>query len=120
MEYGCLPDSTPPIAPAPELPMNLHARHALAMLALSFTLPLALVRSAAGAPQAKPAPVDPAAPAPRDVESRIDSVILYPDRAAVTRTTSVELTQGVHALRLRHLPQALVPESIQARVENAR
>jgi uncharacterized protein (TIGR02231 family) len=48
------------------------------------------------------------------VESRISAATVYLDRAVVTRTATLELTAGKHALVFERLPAGLVDQSLQA------
>jgi uncharacterized protein (TIGR02231 family) len=48
------------------------------------------------------------------VESRISAATVYLDRAVVTRTATLELTAGEHALVFERLPAGLVDQSLQA------
>jgi len=47
------------------------------------------------------------------VESRITAVTVYPDRAVVTRTATVELTPGTHELAFAQLPATLNERTVQ-------
>ena len=51
--------------------------------------------------------------APVPVDSAITAVTVYPDRAVVTRTGSVELPGGITELTFANLPQALNEHSLQ-------
>ena len=48
------------------------------------------------------------------VETRINTVVVYPDRARVTCRGRCELTEGLHQLVVGELPLALEPESVRA------
>ena len=48
------------------------------------------------------------------VDSRITAATVYLDRAIVTRTATVELTAGEHALAFERLPANLLDQSLQA------
>ena len=48
------------------------------------------------------------------VDSRISAATVYLDRAVVTRTATVELAAGEHALVFERLPAALLDQSLQA------
>ncbi len=50
-----------------------------------------------------------------DVEarSRIDSVVVYPDGAAVTRSASIDLPQGPSAVFIRGVPASVDPNSVR-------
>jgi uncharacterized protein (TIGR02231 family) len=47
------------------------------------------------------------------MSSRISEVIVYQDRALVTRSAEVQLSKGSHVLRFSDLPQEIVANSIQ-------
>lgn len=49
-----------------------------------------------------------------EVESRIDAVTVYTDRAQVTRRGEADVPAGSHELVLAHLPGGLVAESVRA------
>jgi len=48
------------------------------------------------------------------VDSRITAATVYADRAVITRTASVELAAGEHALTFDRLPAELLDQSLQA------
>lgn len=54
-----------------------------------------------------------------EVDAPISAVTVYLGRAAVTRSISLQLPQGVHAVRFTNLPAAIRPETLQARVGDA-
>jgi uncharacterized protein (TIGR02231 family) len=49
-----------------------------------------------------------------ELDTTISEVVVYPDRARVTRRGTVELTKGVHRLQVGELPLSLLPESVRA------
>ncbi|MBX3355932.1 MAG: mucoidy inhibitor MuiA family protein [Phycisphaeraceae bacterium] len=49
------------------------------------------------------------------VDAPITAVTVYQGRAAITRTTTVSLEQGAHALHFVGLPASIRPETLQAR-----
>ena len=54
-----------------------------------------------------------------DVSAEIESVTVYPGRAAATRRATLELNAGLHDLRFGNLPEAIQPDTIQARIANS-
>ena len=48
------------------------------------------------------------------VDSRISAATVYLDRAVITRTATVELAAGEHAIVFERLPAALLDQSLQA------
>ena len=48
------------------------------------------------------------------VDSRISAATVYLDRAVITRTATVELAAGEHAIVFERLPTALLDQSLQA------
>ena len=67
------------------------------------------------APQSPP-PVDMGVPLEHKVDARVDAVVLYGGRAAVTRAATVPLDAGLHALRFPNLPPTVATDSVQARL----
>lgn len=59
----------------------------------------------------------PAFAADLQTDSRITAVTVYADRAAVTRTASVELPAGASTVVLTGLPESLLPDSLRAEGE---
>ena len=59
----------------------------------------------------------PAFAADVQTDSRITAVTVYADRAAVTRTASVELPAGASTVVLTGLPESLFPDSLRAEGE---
>lgn len=59
----------------------------------------------------------PAAASDIEAKSRIDSVVVYPDAASVTRVVDIDLPAGGSTLVFRNLPQNLDPASL--RIEGA-
>ena len=59
----------------------------------------------------------PAFAADVQTDSRITAVTVYADRAAVTRTASVELPTGASTVVLTGLPESLLPDSLRAEGE---
>lgn len=68
------------------------------------------------APHATALRDDTLAPVPSRAELSISSVTLYRGRAAVTRSGSIALAQGLHELRVGPLPEYADLDSVQARV----
>jgi uncharacterized protein (TIGR02231 family) len=52
-------------------------------------------------------------PKPQIVQSRITEVTVYTDRAQVTRSATLRLTQGAHTLRFDKLPESIEQSSVQ-------
>ena len=71
------------------------------------------------APHATALRDDTIAPVPSRTELSISSVTLYRGRAAVTRSGTTALTQGLHELRVGPLPEYADLDSVQARVGTA-
>ncbi len=71
---------------------------------------------APAAPHATALRDDTIAPVPSRAELSISSVTLYRGRAAVTRSGTTALTQGLHELRVGPLPEYADLDSVQARV----
>jgi uncharacterized protein (TIGR02231 family) len=59
----------------------------------------------------------PAFAASYDAKSKIDSVIVYPDAASVSRVADVDLPAGAHALVFRGLPMNIDPASLRVEGE---
>ncbi|MDF2118588.1 mucoidy inhibitor MuiA family protein [Roseiarcaceae bacterium H3SJ34-1] len=59
----------------------------------------------------------PALAASYDTKSKIDSVIVYPDAASVSRVAEVDLPAGAHALVFRGLPMNIDPASLRVEGE---
>ena len=59
------------------------------------------------------APVDRASAADIEATSRIEAVVVHPDRARVTRLVEAKLPPGAHRLVLRGLPLSIVRESVR-------
>ncbi|HLD77976.1 MAG TPA: DUF4140 domain-containing protein, partial [archaeon] len=47
------------------------------------------------------------------------AVTVFPDRAGITRSASVQLPKGEHAVRIAPLPSAVEPDSVTARGSGA-
>lgn len=52
---------------------------------------------------------------PVEVDAPITAVTLYPGRAAVTRSASLDLQSGVYDLKFKNLPATVQPDTLQAR-----
>ena len=50
-----------------------------------------------------------------ELETKIQSVTVYPDRARVTRAGRIEVAAGVQRVEVKNLPPTLLPESLRAR-----
>lgn len=61
------------------------------------------------------APPAPEVESARTCDAKVESVLLYQGRAAVTRRATVTLTAGVWRLRFVGLPASVQPETIEAR-----
>jgi uncharacterized protein (TIGR02231 family) len=57
--------------------------------------------------------------APINVEARPRAVTVYLGRASVMRTAALELNPGVYDLTFANLPEAIQPQSLQARAEGS-
>src|SRR6476619_2067245 len=55
----------------------------------------------------------PALGADVEARSRIDSVVVYPDGAAVTRSALVDLPRGTSAVFIRGIPASVDPNSVR-------
>lgn len=64
-------------------------------------------------------PADGLEPTPVAIDAKVSAVTVYRGRAAVTRSASVDLAPGVYDLRITNLPEAVLPESLQARAQGA-
>ncbi len=58
---------------------------------------------------------DPSIAQDRTVAAKIESVLLYQGRAAVTRVATVDLTPGIWKLRFDDLPATIQPETLEAK-----
>lgn len=58
-------------------------------------------------------------PSTREIVSPVSAVTLYRGRAAVTRSTTIDLSQGLHELRWPNLPVTIDPATLQARCAGA-
>lgn len=94
--------------------MNHRAVASLASAVLFATGPLAMASQGAPLPAARAD--DPLAPVQSRVDLPITSVAVYRGRAAVTRSASRDLGQGVHELRVGPLPEFADLESVQAKI----
>jgi len=77
-----------------------------ASVALLFPLPVGHAQVGAAVPELESA---------RTCDARVESVLLYQGRAAVTRKATVTLTSGVWRLRFAQLPASVQPETIEAK-----
>lgn len=53
----------------------------------------------------------------KSLDSKITQVVVYPDRALVTRQAAIRLEKGTHELRLEALPGSIEEDSISAKGE---
>jgi uncharacterized protein (TIGR02231 family) len=94
-----------------------YAAEAKKMMRLSYDLDdVEQMLEAPAAPRAaqsveKPVPV---APLPLEPNSALDAVVVFADRAVVTRHIEASLTPGVTQVAFRGLPLGLDPQSLQA------
>lgn len=96
--------------------MKLAGRHLRSLrLAACALAPLCMATAAIAAVQ-EPGTDEPIS---MKAEAPITAVTVYPGRAAVTRTTTVSVEQGVFVLQFEGLPAAIQPETLQARVGDA-
>lgn len=88
------------------------------VVAITSSAPLLLSSPAFSQQQDPPAapPVVNATPMP--VNATVTAVTLYPGRAAVTRTASLNLQPGAYDLRFTNLPESVQPDTLQARTGN--
>ncbi len=56
---------------------------------------------------------------PRAIEAPVTAVTAYQGRAAVTRSGSLDLPQGLHAVRFSDLPASIDAQTLQAKVGDA-
>ena len=77
-----------------------------AAVALLFPLPVGHAQVVATVPELE---------STRTCDARVESVLLYQGRAAVTRKATVTLTSGVWRLRFAQLPASVQPETIEAK-----
>ncbi|MSR43918.1 MAG: mucoidy inhibitor MuiA family protein [Phycisphaerales bacterium] len=70
---------------------------------------------AGGAGAGADANSDPNIPQERLMNAKIESVLLYQGRAAITRTEIVQLTPGVWKLRFDSLPPTIQPDTLEAK-----
>ncbi len=82
------------------------------LLALALTF-VALHSSAYS--QGTPASLDPNVPEERLLKAKIESVVLYQGRAAVTRVATTTLTAGLWKLRFDDLPASIQPDTLEAK-----
>jgi len=105
-----MPQTTPPARPSLLVTAVLAAG---AACATSFAFGLDPMPAA---PRVSAQADDTLAPVPSRAELSISSVTLYRGRAAVTRSGTTALTQGLHELRVGPLPEFADLDSVQARV----
>ncbi len=75
--------------------------------------------AAANAQEAEPE-VDPTAARERVVDAKIEAVVLYQGRAAVTRVTTQTLTPGIWKLRFDQLPLTIQSDTLEAKCSTGR
>lgn len=64
--------------------------------------------------------VDPNVPEERLLKTKIESVVLYQGRAAITRVATTTLTAGLWRLRFEDLPASIQPETLEAKSGSGR
>ena len=60
-------------------------------------------------------PIDPSLPEERLLSAKIESVVLYQGRAAITRVATTKLTAGLWKLRFEDLPPTIQPDTLEAK-----
>ena len=64
--------------------------------------------------------IDPNVPEERLLKTKIESVVLYQGRAAITRVATTTLTAGLWRLRFEDLPASIQPETLEAKCGSGR
>ncbi|MEI6879430.1 MAG: mucoidy inhibitor MuiA family protein [Planctomycetota bacterium] len=64
--------------------------------------------------------IDPNVPEERLLKTKIESVVLYQGRAAITRVATTRLTAGLWRLRFEDLPASIQPETLEAKCGSGR
>ncbi len=64
--------------------------------------------------------IDPNVPEERLLKTKIESVVLYQGRAAITRVATTTLTAGLWKLRFEDLPASIQPETLEAKSGSGR
>lgn len=64
--------------------------------------------------------IDPNVPEERLLKTKIESVVLYQGRAAITRVATTKLTAGLWKLRFEDLPASIQPETLEAKSGSGR
>lgn len=64
--------------------------------------------------------IDPNVPEERLLKTKIESVVLYQGRAAITRVATTTLTAGLWKLRFEDLPASIQPETLEAKCGSGR
>ena len=64
--------------------------------------------------------IDPNVPEERLLKTKIESVVLYQGRAAITRVATTKLTAGLWRLRFEDLPASIQPETLEAKSGSGR
>ncbi len=64
--------------------------------------------------------IDPNVPEVRLLKTKIESVVLYQGRAAITRVATTTLTAGLWKLRFEDLPASIQPETLEAKSGSGR
>ncbi len=90
------------------------------MTSLTISLALTCFALASNAHAQGGAEVDPTVAQERTVDAKIEAVMLYQGRAAVTRVTTQTLTEGLWKLRFEALPLTIQPETIEAKSSGGR
>ncbi len=70
--------------------------------------------------QVADAQIDPNVPEERLLKAKIESVVLYQGRAAITRVATTTLTAGLWKLRFEDLPASIQPETLEAKSGSGR